>query len=176
MYGTSRYPRRGGNLIAGLIIAALALLSYYGTKDYNDITGETQYVALDPQQEIAMGLQAAPSMTREYGGLSKDATATARVEGIGAHVIAGSAASKTDWKFDFHLLADPNTINAFALPGGQIFITEGLYRLLKNDDQLAGVLAHEVGHVIGRHGAEHVAKANLTQGLTRRRRYRQRRL
>jgi predicted Zn-dependent protease len=64
------------------------------------------------------------------------------------------------------VLNDPETINAFALPGGQVFITEGLLRRLKTDGQLAGVLGHEIGHVVARHGAEHIAKEQLTQGLT----------
>jgi predicted Zn-dependent protease len=72
----------------------------------------------------------------------------------------------TPYQFDFHLLADPQTINAFALPGGQIFITEALYRRLETDGQLAGVLGHEIGHVIERHSAQQMAKAQLTQGLT----------
>ena len=64
------------------------------------------------------------------------------------------------------MLTDPETINAFALPGGQVFITEGLLKRLKTEGQLAGVLGHEVGHVVARHGAEHIAKEQLTQGLT----------
>jgi predicted Zn-dependent protease len=71
----------------------------------------------------------------------------------------------TPYKFKFHLLADDQTINAFALPGGQIFITEGILKSLKTEGQLAGVLAHEIAHVVGRHSAEQVAKSNLTQGL-----------
>ena len=54
----------------------------------------------------------------------------------------------TRGNFQFHLLNDPQTINAFALPGGQIFITDGLYEKLQNEAQLAGVLGHETGHVI----------------------------
>ena len=57
------------------------------------------------------------------------------------------------------------TINAFALPGGQIFITYGLLKKLTTEDQLAGVLGHEVGHVIGRHSAQQMAKDELTSGL-----------
>jgi predicted Zn-dependent protease len=64
------------------------------------------------------------------------------------------------------VLDDPETINAFALPGGQVFITEGLLRRLKTDGQLAGVLGHEIAHVVARHGAEHIAKQQLTEGLT----------
>ena len=55
--------------------------------------------------------------------------------------------------FHFHLLRDPKTINAFALPGGQVFITEGLLNRMDNEAQLAGVLGHEIGHVIARHSA-----------------------
>jgi len=67
--------------------------------------------------------------------------------------------------FDFHLLADDRTVNAFALPGGQCFITAALYAKLKNEDQLAGVLGHEIGHVIHRHGAERMASQGFIQGL-----------
>jgi predicted Zn-dependent protease len=64
------------------------------------------------------------------------------------------------------LLADPQTINAFALPGGQVFITRALYDKLQTEGELAGVLGHEVGHVIARHSAEQIAKTQLTEGLT----------
>ena len=69
------------------------------------------------------------------------------------------------YPFKFHLLQDPQTINAFALPGGQVFITTGLYRELQTEGQLAGVLGHEIGHVLSRHGAQQLAKEQLTQGL-----------
>ena len=84
----------------------------------------------------------------------------------GERLLAKSAASQTPYQFQFHVLNDPETINAFALPGGQVFITEGLLKRLKTDGQLAGVLGHEMGHVVARHGAEHIAKQQLAQGLT----------
>src|SRR5919109_305306 len=80
-------------------------------------------------------------------------------------LVAKSFAAKSPYKFSFHVLADPRTINAFALPGGPVFITEGLMRLLKSEAELAGVLGHEIGHVIGRHSSERLAKQQLTQGL-----------
>jgi predicted Zn-dependent protease len=67
-----------------------------------------------------------------------------------------------NYSFGFHLLSDGQTVNAFALPGGQIFTTYGLYKRLQTEGQLAGVL----GHVVARHGAEHIAKQELTEGLT----------
>ena len=158
--------KRRGSLVLGLIIAAFAIFSYYNSKEYNPITGETQRIALSKDQEIALGLQAAPEMSGQYGGMDSDPGANARVESIGREIVQKSDAGKADWKFNFHLLADRGTVNAFALPGGQVFITRALYDLLQTDGQLAGVLSHEIGHVIARHGAEHIAKQQLSQGLT----------
>jgi len=163
-------PRRrfggGGRLLIALIMAGVAVVSYFGTRQLNPVTNEVQHVSMTADQEIGMGLQAAPEMEAEYGGLSSDARASARVEQVGERIVTRSAAGSTPYKFQFHLLADPRTVNAFALPGGQVFITEGLLKRLKTEGQLAGVLGHEVGHVVARHGAEHIAKEQLTQGLT----------
>ncbi len=152
--------------IGAILIALFSLVTYYCNRSTNPVTGEVQHVNMTTDQEIALGLQAAPEMARQYGGLSQDADVTARVKAIGQQVVAQSDAQKSPYKFDFHLLADPNTVNAFALPGGQIFITTGLLKNLKSEAELAGVLGHEVGHVVGRHSAEQVAKSRLTQGLS----------
>jgi len=80
--------------------------------------------------------------------------------------VKSSEAGKTSWKFDFHLLADPRTVNAFALPGGQVFITAALFNRFDSEGELAGVLGHEIGHVVARHSAQRMAKQQLTQGLT----------
>jgi predicted Zn-dependent protease len=79
--------------------------------------------------------------------------------------VASTAAKDSPYQFEFNVLADEETINAFALPGGPIFITAGLLNHLETEGQLAGVLAHEMGHVAARHSAEHIAKAQLTEGL-----------
>ncbi len=119
-----------------------------------------------------MGLESAPQMAQEMGGLSRNQQATAIVKEVGQKVVKNSAAAQTPYRYDFHLLADPQTVNAFALPGGQVFITEGLlFRLTEDgktlsEDMLAGVLGHEVGHVVARHSAERLAQMELAQGLT----------
>jgi len=161
-------PRGGGmgRLLIALVVAAVSVFSYLGTRSTNPTTGQVQHVGITPDQEIALGLQATPEMEQQYGGLSQDARASARVAEIGRRVVAKSEAEKSPYRYDFHLLADPQTINAFALPGGQVFITKALYDRLQTDGQLAGVLGHEVGHVVARHSAQHIAKARLTQGLT----------
>lgn len=167
------YLRRGdggggsrGRLILAAILALVALASYYGSSEVNEVTGETQRVAISPQQEINFGLQALPEMVDQFGGLSPDGQAQRMVEHVGQKLLGGSTAGNTHWRFRFTLLADANTVNAFALPGGPIFITEALYRRLTTQDQLAAVLGHEIGHVVARHGAEQMAKQRLSQQLS----------
>lgn len=170
VYNTRRPRGRGcgggsGRIIIALVIAVISVISYFSSSQMNEVTGEKQYIKMDKDQEIALGLQAAPEMASTYGGESRDAQGRARVETVGNTIVANSDASKSAYPFKFHLLGDTDVINAFALPGGQIFITEALFSRLKTEGQLAGVLGHEVGHVVGRHGAEHLAKQQLTQGL-----------
>jgi len=152
-------------LAIAAIIAAVAIITYYGSTSQNPVTGEKQRVAMTPEQEIALGYKTAPQMAAQMGGLSQNEKAKALVKQVGEGLVARSFAAKSPYKFSFHVLADQRTVNAFALPGGPIFITEGLLRLLKTEAELAGVLGHEIGHVIGRHSSERLAKQQLTQGL-----------
>lgn len=158
---------RGSNarLLIGLVMAVFAVISYFGSSSYNPVTGEKQHVSLTPDQEITLGLQAKPSLTQEYGGIHPDARLRQLVNSVGQRLLQRSEAGKLGWNFEFTLLADPQTINAFALPGGQVFITYALLSRLESEGQLAGVLGHEIGHVVARHGAQHMAKENLTGGL-----------
>jgi beta-barrel assembly-enhancing protease len=171
MYRRTRQPvRRGGGLnlgrliMAGIMVVA-TLVMYFSSSQDNPVTGQTQYVNLSVDQEIALGLQAAPELAQQFGGLDQDQQAANRVEQIGQRLVSSSPAERSPYEYNFHLLADRETINAFALPGGQIFITRALYDQLPADDELAGVLGHEIGHVVGRHSAEQIAKARLTEGL-----------
>jgi beta-barrel assembly-enhancing protease len=154
-------------IIAG-VMALFSLFRYYSTGSTNAVTGEKQYVSMSSDQEIAMGLQSLPGLASEFGGEVQGQEADAIVRKVGQKLVANTIAATTPYKehFDFHLLADPNTINAFALPGGQIFITVALLSQLTSEDQLAGVLGHEIGHVVARHSAEKLAQMELAQGLT----------
>ncbi len=152
-------------LLIAAAIAAFSLITYFSSGSVNPVTGEKQHVSISPDQEIAMGVNAAPSMAQQYGGLHPDQEAQAFVKRVGQRIIANSSAKDSPYNYQFHLLADNRTINAFALPGGQVFITAALLSKLESEAQLAGILGHEIGHVIGRHGAEHMAKQKLTQGL-----------
>jgi len=152
-------------LVVAAIIALFAIVTYFGSTSENPLTGEKQRVAMTPEQEIALGYKSAPEMAAQMGGVSRNAQAVALVQRVGEGLVRQSVAAKSPYKFSFHVLADPKTVNAFALPGGPVFITEGLLRLLKTEAELAGVLGHEIGHVIARHSSEHLAKQQLTQGL-----------
>jgi predicted Zn-dependent protease len=155
-----------GRLIIAVVMALVAIAGYYGTRSFNPVTQETQHVDITPEQEVALGLQAAPEMEQQFGGEHPDQKAQQLVDRICNELVTRSAAKDTPYKFDCHVLADEQTLNAFALPGGQVFITAGLMGKLQTEGQLAGVLGHEIGHVVARHGAEHIAKTRLTQGLT----------
>lgn len=155
---------RGIRLIIALLVGLFGIVSYYWTTSENPITGEKQHVKLTPAEEIALGRQLAPQMAAQFGGVSS-APARERVKHIGETLVARSSAGKTPYQFRFYLLADGRTVNAFALPGGQIFITEALFGRLRNVDELAAVLGHEIGHVLARHSAERLAKDTLTQTL-----------
>ena len=163
-------PRRGrglkGTLLIGLAIAAFSLFKYCSSSQTNPITGETQYLSLSAEDEVALGLQSAPQMAQQHGGLHADQRAQDLVDAVGQRLVDNSIARHSNYPYDFHLLADEQVINAFALPGGQVFITAALFSQLETEDQLAGVLGHEIGHVIHRHGAERIHKMELTQGLT----------
>ena len=155
-----------GRILVALAIAAFSILSYCSSRSYNPVTDETQYVAISPKLEIALGLQAAPEMMQEFGGLDTDEQAQAMVDKVCNRIIESSEAGETEWPFECHLLADNQTINAFALPGGQMFITAALFDQLETEGQLAGIMAHEIGHVIARHSSQQIAKQQLTEGLT----------
>jgi len=164
--GSPRRRNIGGGLILGLLLAGFALCKYYSSSQLNEVTGKTQHVNITAEQEIAIGLESTPAMIQQYGGLHPDPQGQKFVKEVGQKVVQSSSAKETPYEYDFHLLNDPDVINAFALPGGQVFITAALFNKLESEDQLAGVLGHEVGHVVARHGAERIAQMELTQGLT----------
>jgi predicted Zn-dependent protease len=152
-------------LLLMLGVIGFSVVKYFLTSSINPVTGEKQHVSISPEQEIAMGLQSAPQMAAEFGGEYNDPKVQNAIKAIGNKLVQSTNAAQSPYQFEFHVLADPETVNAFALPGGQIFITVGLLKRLESNDQIAGVLGHEIGHVINRHSAEHMAKQGLLQGV-----------
>ena len=182
MFGRSAGGGLKARLLIALAIAAFAFISYYTkSRDINETTGEPERVAMTEEaQEIQLGLQAAPQMVGQHGGVSRDMAAQQEVERIGWRLLEAlerDLAEKNQKDpskklrnpyleaFRFTLLADRRTVNAFALPGGQVFVTEAIWDRLQTEGQKAGVLGHEIGHVIMRHGNKRMAKQGLYQGL-----------
>lgn len=175
LFGGDRSSSWKMRLLLAAAIALFAIISYYGRpKDENKITGRLERVAFSEEaDEVQLGLQAVPQMAQMHGGKSRNAAECADVERVGnelldaldAHLAAEGRMNPYRDSFRFTLLADPKTVNAFALPGGQVFITEALYRALETHGQLAGVLGHEIGHVLERHGNKRMAQQQLFQGL-----------
>ncbi|MEM8762488.1 MAG: M48 family metalloprotease [Bacteroidota bacterium] len=160
--------RRGSwkiRIFIGLAIVAFAFIQRCSNKEENPYTGRIQNINMSAEQEIAIGLQSAPDIAQQYGGLYPDQRLQAFVDAVGQKLVRNSIARETPYEYDFHLLADDRTINAFALPGGQCFITYALFSQL-NEAQLAGVIGHEIGHVIGRHSAERIAESSFWETLT----------
>ena len=155
----------GSRIIIAIVLAVFAIISYLSSQDVNEVTGETQYISMSQEQEIALGLQSAPQMISEFGGAVQDARVQGLVQDIGFNLVENSVAANTNWRFSFTVLDDPNTVNAFALPGGPVFITTALLDQLETEDQVAGVLGHEIGHVLARHSAARIAQSELTNGL-----------
>ena len=153
-------------LLIGIAIVAFAFIKRCSSKETNPYTGRVQTINMTSDQEIAIGLQSAPQMTQQYGGLYPNENFQNLVDDVGNKLISSSIANNTPYEYEFHLLSDEKTINAFALPGGQIFITYALFSKLENEDQLAGVLGHEIGHVLGRHSAERIAESEFWQTVT----------
>ncbi|PRX57972.1 M48 family metalloprotease [Flagellimonas meridianipacifica] len=160
--------RRGSwkiRILIGLAIVVFAFIQRCSNQEENPYTGRVQNINITAEQEIAIGLQSAPEMAQQHGGLYPDERMQSLVDAVGHRLVQNSIARETPYEFQFHLLADDRTINAFALPGGQCFITYALFSQL-NESQLAGVLGHEIGHVIGRHSAERIAESSFWQTLT----------
>jgi len=153
-------------ILIGLAIVAFAFLRKCSQQEENPYTGRTQTITLSPEQEIAIGLQSAPQMAQQHGGLYANQNYQDLVDKVGGKLVNNSVAKQTPYEYDFHLLADEKTINAFALPGGQVFITYALFSQLENEDQLAGVLGHEIGHVLGKHSNERISEANFWKTIT----------
>jgi len=150
---------------AVLIIAAVTFLFFSRKAQINPVTGTTQHIALTPDQEIILGIEAAPQLAIQFGGIYQNDDADKKVKTIGRKLVSSSDIAKSPYQFDFHVLADSHTVNAFALPGGQIFITLGLYKKLKTDGEIASILSHQIGHVMGRHASEKLFESSVFEGI-----------
>lgn len=113
------------------------------------------------QQDIQLGQEAAAEIRKKVV-IVKDPVLNAYVNAVGKRLAASREARDSGFTFTFEVVADP-AINAFALPGGPMFINTGLLKVVDNEAQLAGAMGHEMSHVILRHGTNQASKADLIQ-------------
>lgn len=148
--------RRGLRSIASLAGLAL-LLAPLGGCAVNPATGRRQLSLISESREIAMGREADEEIVATYG-LYEDEALQRWIQRIGEDLAAESERPALPWTF--RILDDP-IVNAFALPGGFIYVTRGILTHLESEAELAGVVGHEIGHVTARHGVNQMSKAQL---------------
>ena len=120
------------------------------------ITGKRQFMLISEGEEINIGSNYAPQIVFEFGGAYKDDRLHDYMNDVGNSLARVSHRPTLDYHFK---VVNTSVINAFALPGGYVFITRGMLDVLRNEAELAGVLGHEIGHVCARHGASQMSKA-----------------
>jgi len=141
--------------VGGVLLGALALPSC----STNPATGKSQLALVSEQQEVAMGKEADQQISQQLG-LYPDEELQAYVNRLGQKLAASSERPNLPWTF--RVVDDP-VVNAFALPGGYIYVTRGLLTHLTSEAELVSVLGHEIGHVTGRHSVEQMSKQQLAQ-------------
>lgn len=153
-------PNRLRSLLSTLLgFAVLLLLPACETAP---ATGRTIFTGgLGAQEEASLGEQEHKKIVPQFGGVYQDPAISAYVASIGGLLVRTSETPGV--KFTFTVLDTP-IVNAFALPGGYVYITRGLLALAENEAELAGVLAHEIGHVTARHSAERYGQ-NMAAGI-----------
>ncbi|HVR43305.1 MAG TPA: M48 family metalloprotease [Thermoanaerobaculia bacterium] len=137
-----------------LLPLAVILLAACAT---NPVTGKRQLAMITESQEIAMGQEAARQVAAQMG-LYDDPELQAYVDRVGQEMAAVSERPEIPWQF---AVVDDPTVNAFALPGGPVFLTRGILAHFNNEAEMASVLGHEIGHITARHAVEQVSKQQL---------------
>lgn len=140
------------------LACSLLFVAWLAACDRVPVTERKQFVLISESQERTMGYNAARQILRTEP-LSRDPAAQELVKRVGRRIAAVSGQPDYDW--EFHVIDNDRVLNAFCLPGGKIFVYSGLLKQVKNEDELAVVMAHEVAHALARHGAE---RATLEMG------------
>jgi predicted Zn-dependent protease len=146
-----------------LLIAAL-LTGSLGACTQNPATGERSFTAfMSPEEEVQVGRDEHPKIVAQFGGEYADPRLRAYVQRLGKSLAARSEMPDLEWHFT---VLNSDIVNAFALPGGYIYVTRGLLALASSEAELASVLGHEIGHVTARHSAQRYSRGAVAQGGT----------
>ena len=144
-------PRRA------VALALVALVGFIIGCATNPVTGRREISLVSEGQELALGKEGHAAVLQEYG-VYDNAALQSYVNGVGQSLARVSHLPNLTWTFT---LIDDSAVNAFALPGGYIYITRGILANLNSEAQLAGVLGHEIGHVTARHSAQRITQQQL---------------
>jgi predicted Zn-dependent protease len=131
------------------LACCLLLLTLVSGCAVNPVTGETQLMLISEQDEARIGYQTEQSVKEQYGAYPSSRLQE-YIESIGMPMARSSHRPDLDWSFE---VMDSPVVNAFAAPGGYVFITRGMLAAINDEAELAGVLGHEIGHVTARHSA-----------------------
>ncbi len=148
-----RRPAKARSLALSLGLA-LGLLAGCGSQVVNPVTGQSERSVMDESAEIAAGKKGHEQVLSEYS-VVKDAKLQAYVNQVGQRLAAQSHRANLKWTFT---VLDSPEINAFALPGGYVYITRGILAYMESEADMAGVIGHEIGHVTARHGAQRATR------------------
>jgi predicted Zn-dependent protease len=141
------------------LVGICAVLLVAGACATNPATGKKQLSLVSEGQEVQLGQQGAEEV-RQSIGLYDDPKAQAYVAALGKRLLVHAQRPELPWSFQ---VVDDPTVNAFALPGGPIFVTRGILTHMNSEAELAGVMGHEIAHVTARHSVQQLSKAQLAQ-------------
>ena len=145
--------RLAGPCLAGCLALSVA------TCATNPVTGRRELSLVSESQEIAMGREYSAQVAQEMG-VYPDSAVQAYASRLGREIAVTTERPKLPWTFT--VMDDPQ-VNAFALPGGYIFITRGILTHMNSEAELASVLGHEIGHVTARHSVQQMTRQQLAQ-------------
>jgi predicted Zn-dependent protease len=145
--------------VVGAMTAAV-LLGFCAACGVNPATGRQQPMLMSAAEEARIGAAEHPKILAEFGGVYRDPKVSGYIATLGGRLAA--ATELPGLRFRFTVLNSP-VVNAMALPGGYVYVTRGLLALARNEAEVAGVLGHEIGHVVARHAAARVSQAQLSQ-------------
>ena len=141
------------------IVLLLVIVPWLFSCAVNPVTGKAEFMLLSDEDEIKMGQQTDPEIKRMYG-VYTDHDLEVYVASLGNQMARIS--HRPNLNYEFKIMDSP-AINAFAVPGGYVYLTRGILAYLDNESQLAGVIGHEIGHITARHSAQQYSKAQLAQ-------------
>ncbi|MCJ7582838.1 MAG: M48 family metalloprotease, partial [Candidatus Aminicenantes bacterium] len=143
----------------GVAIILVVLMAWAVACAINPVTGKRELMLLSSSDELAMGQQTDPEILQTYGQY-EDAELARYVAALGKKL--GALSHQPDLDYSIQVLDSP-VVNAFAVPGGYVYLTRGILAYLNDEAELAGVVAHEIGHIAARHSAQRYSQAQIAQ-------------